>query len=94
MIEHLEQYEKALEELFRISKKYVLVSVPREPLWRFLNLCRLKYVKDLGNTPGHINHWGHKEFKRLLSKYGNIIDTQSPLPWQVILLEKDKIVYW
>lgn len=88
VLEHLDEYEKALEELFRVSKRYVLISVPSEPLWRCLNLCRFKYIKALGNTPGHVNHWNNKSFKELLSKYGKIIDCQKPLPWQMILLEK------
>ena len=31
---------------------WLLVSVPREPLWRGLNMARGAYLKDLGNTPG------------------------------------------
>jgi len=27
------------------------VSVPREPLWRMLNMARGAYWKSLGNTP-------------------------------------------
>lgn len=89
VLEHLDQYERALDELIRISNKYVLVSVPREPVWRVLNLVRFKYVGNLGNTPGHINHWSKKKFINLLNGYGNIKKIKSPLPWTMILLEKD-----
>ena len=45
---------------------HLLVSVPREPLWRGLNMARGAYIKDLGNTPGHLNHWSRKAFVELL----------------------------
>ena len=34
------------------AQRHLLVSVPREPLWRGLNMARGAYLKDLGNTPG------------------------------------------
>lgn len=88
VLEHLENYVDALKELLRISKKYIIVSVPKEPVWRILNMCRLKYLSKLGNTPGHVNHWNRSEFIKLISKYGEIIDVKNPLPWTMILLKK------
>ncbi|MBW3551728.1 MAG: class I SAM-dependent methyltransferase, partial [Proteobacteria bacterium] len=57
VLEHLEQPAHALAELRRIARKVVVVSTPREPIWRVLNLARGKYVRALGNTPGHVQHW-------------------------------------
>lgn len=54
VLEHLDNPLKGLEEIIRVSSKYILVSVPREPIWRICNVLRGKYIKDLGNTPGHI----------------------------------------
>ncbi len=88
VLEHLDEYRKALNELTRISNKYILISVPCEPIWRVLNLCRFKYITNLGNTPGHINHWSKKGIINLLSEYGNIIHVKMPIPWTMILLEK------
>ncbi len=34
VLEHLAEPENALRELFRISKRYVVISVPNEPIWR------------------------------------------------------------
>ncbi len=39
---------------------FILLSVPKEPIWRICNMARGKYWKDLGNTPGHIQHWTKK----------------------------------
>ena len=40
--------------------RHLLVSVPREPLWRALNMLRGAYWRALGNTPGHLNHWSKR----------------------------------
>lgn len=89
VLEHLDYPELALEELKRISKKYLILGVPREPLWRFLNICRLKYLKDFGNTPGHLNHWSKRSIIRLIEKkYGQVIAVKSVIPWTLILAKK------
>ena len=89
VLEHLDYPEVALKELKRVSKKYLILGVPREPLWRFLNICRLKYLKHFGNTPGHLNHWSKKSIIRLIEKkYGKVIAVESVIPWTIILAEK------
>lgn len=88
VLEHMENVEAALRELFRVSSKYVVISVPNEPLWSILNMLRGKYWGNFGNTPGHINQWSPRAFARLLSNYGNIIENYSPVPWNILLVEK------
>lgn len=90
VLEHLEDPLKGLHELHRISKKYLLVSVPNEPIWRGLNLLRGKYIKSMGNTPGHLNHWSVFQFPKFLaSSEFKLVKTKNPFPWQMILLEKN-----
>lgn len=92
VLEHLDYPEVALKELKRISKKYIILGVPREPIWRFLNMCRFKYLKDFGNTPGHLNHWSKKSLIKLIEKkYGKVIAVESPLPWTIVLAEKEEL---
>lgn len=88
VLEHLPDPERALEILRTLASPYLLVSVPREPLWRFLNLLRGKYISAWGNTPGHINHWSKKTFTHLVASYFDIIEVQSTLPWTIILCKK------
>lgn len=85
VLEHVPDYERALSELFRVSRKYVVVSTPNEPLWRILNITRLKYIRNWGNTPGHINHWGRAALVQLISKYGEILKVYNPLPWTIVV---------
>ncbi|MBT3188777.1 MAG: class I SAM-dependent methyltransferase [Anaerolineae bacterium] len=90
VLEHLSNVEKGLSELFRISKKHILLSVPNEPIWKILNVARGKYLRDFGNTPGHINHWNIVQFPKFLSTYSkySLIERSYPFPWQMVLLKK------
>ena len=86
VLEHVEQPERVLAEMRRCAKRHLLVSVPREPLWRALNLLRGAYWRELGNTPGHLNHWSKRSFVRLLARHGEVVAVRSPLPWTLVLV--------
>jgi 2-polyprenyl-3-methyl-5-hydroxy-6-metoxy-1,4-benzoquinol methylase len=85
-LEHVPDPEQTLAEMARVARIHLLVSVPREPLWRALNLMRGAYVRDLGNTPGHLNHWSRRGFVELLARHGEVIDARSPFPWTMVLV--------
>jgi len=89
VLEHLDYPEKALQEIKRISSNYLILGVPREPMWRFLNMCRFKYLKDFGNTPGHLNHWSSHSIVKLVEReYGPVIAIEKPIPWTILLAKK------
>jgi SAM-dependent methyltransferase len=77
---------EVLEQMARVARGHLLVSVPREPLWRGLNMARGAYWRDLGNTPGHVNHWSKRGFVSLLSRYGTVEEARSPFPWTMLLV--------
>lgn len=85
VLEHLEHPEAGLQALQAVTGQHLIVSVPQEPLWRVLNLARGKYVAHWGNTPGHIRHWSKSAFIALVSRYFEVIDVKSPLPWTMLL---------
>jgi 2-polyprenyl-3-methyl-5-hydroxy-6-metoxy-1,4-benzoquinol methylase len=86
VLEHVPDPEHTLEEMARCAERHLLVSVPREPLWRMLNMARGAYWPALGNTPGHLNHWSRRSFVRLLSRYGQVAEVRSPFPWTMVLV--------
>jgi 2-polyprenyl-3-methyl-5-hydroxy-6-metoxy-1,4-benzoquinol methylase len=86
VLEHVPDPEHTLAEMARCAERHLLVSVPREPLWRMLNLARGAYVGQLGNTPGHLNHWSKRSFTRLLARHGEVVEARSPFPWTMLLV--------
>lgn len=95
VLEHLDYPDQALAEIARVTKKdgYLILGVPREPLWRMLNMARGAYIKDLGNTPGHLNHWSRNGLVKYLGRhFGEVTAIESPLPWTLVLATKYKEV--
>jgi 2-polyprenyl-3-methyl-5-hydroxy-6-metoxy-1,4-benzoquinol methylase len=86
VLEHVPDPEATVAEMARVASGHLLVSVPREPLWRALNVARGAYWRDLGNTPGHVNHWSKRDFVALLSRYGTVEEARSPFPWTMVLV--------
>ncbi|HWT93900.1 MAG TPA: class I SAM-dependent methyltransferase [Solirubrobacteraceae bacterium] len=86
VLEHVPDPAHTVAEMARCASKWLLVSVPREPLWRGLNMARGAYIKDLGNTPGHVNHWSKRSFVKLLSQHGEVVEARSPFPWTMLLV--------
>lgn len=85
VLEHVSDPGRVLDQMAGVAHRHLLVSVPREPLWRVLNLARGAYIGRLGNTPGHVSHWSRRGLVRLLKGYGEIVELRSPLPWTVVL---------
>jgi SAM-dependent methyltransferase len=86
VLEHVPDAAGTLAEMARVASRWLIVSVPREPLWRGLNMARGAYLKDLGNTPGHLNHWSKRAFVSLCSRHGEVVEARSPFPWTMLLV--------
>lgn len=84
VLEHVDAPEQALQALQKIVRRDLIISVPKEPLWRALNMLRGKYIRDIGNTPGHVNHWSAAGIRRLVEKYFDVIDVARPTPWTML----------
>ena len=90
VLEHLDYPAEALAEIARILKPdgYLILGVPREPIWCTLNMLRGKYITHFGNTPGHFNHWSTYTLQKYLKKnFGKIIAKKTPLPWTIVLAQ-------
>lgn len=68
VLEHVDDPGRAVDELMRVARRGVVVTVPHEPWWRMANMARGRYWSDFGNTPGHVQHWSPGSFRALLGE--------------------------
>ncbi|HPZ07642.1 MAG TPA: class I SAM-dependent methyltransferase [Candidatus Eremiobacteraeota bacterium] len=88
VLEHLKNPQKVMLELCRVSRLWLLFSVPDEPVFQIVNFLRGKNLKYWGNDPEHINHWSFKSFVVFLQKFCYIIEQKQSFPWTVVLCKK------
>ena len=88
VLEHVADPAAALVELARVCGGTIVLSVPREPVWRAANLARGKYARDLGNTPGHVNHWSKRQFTALVDSHLVLELVLSPFPWTMVVARR------
>lgn len=88
VMEHLDDPQAGLAKLHALTTSHCLLSVPREPLWRIMNMARGSYLGDLGNTPGHIQHWSKSGFVAFASTLFDVVEVHAPIPWTVLLCRK------
>ena len=84
VLEHVPDPAAGLAELARVSRGDLVVSVPREPIWRVANMARGKYLGALGNTPGHVQHWSRRGFARFVASQVDVVTVRAPFPWTMV----------
>jgi SAM-dependent methyltransferase len=85
VFEHLSDIDGALGELQRVCSGSLIASVPFEPIWRMGNMARGRYFSDLGNTPGHVNHWTNRGFAKFVGRRFEVERRVNPMPWTMVL---------
>jgi ubiquinone/menaquinone biosynthesis C-methylase UbiE len=85
VLEHLADPLAGLAAIQRVASRHVILTVPREPIWRALNMARGAYWRSLGNTPGHLQHWSKRQFISLAQQFFEVVDLKTPLPWTMLL---------
>ena len=88
VLEHMDDPKKALSELVRVSKKYLLLSVPNEPFFMLAQLLRGKNWSRLGNDIEHINHWTFLSFQKFIGSSVTIKKVSIPFFWTIVLCVK------
>jgi SAM-dependent methyltransferase len=84
VLEHIPGPDAALAEIARVCSGTLIASVPFEPIWRLGNVARGRYVRQLGNTPGHVNHWTTWGFRRFVATRFDLERVANPLPWTIV----------
>lgn len=85
VLEHLDHPQDGLREICRVSREWLLLSVPDEPLFMGANFLRGKNVQAWGNDPEHVNHWSAREFVRFVGHSCQVVDWKRSFPWTLAL---------
>jgi ubiquinone/menaquinone biosynthesis C-methylase UbiE len=64
VLEHLDDPNRAVGELQRVARNYVVVTVPHEPYFGWLN--RLGQFFGINPDPGHVNFWTSNTFQAFM----------------------------
>lgn len=64
VLEHLDEPNKAVAELKRVARNYVVITVPREPYFQWLN--NVGQWLGLSPDPEHVNFWTPKTFQQFI----------------------------
>jgi SAM-dependent methyltransferase len=90
VLEHLPRPELAVEMYKRLSRRFILLSVPNEPVFRTLRMLEGSDLLRWGDHPEHINHWNFISFARFLQRQGlKVVTRRVPFPytWVIALCE-------
>ena len=83
LLEHLEPFDPAVDELARITGGRLVVSVPWEPWFRLGNLGRGKNVRRLGNDPEHVQAFTPRRLHRALERRYSEVRVVKAFPWLI-----------
>lgn len=87
ILEHLDNYNKALNEIRKVCQQCCLISVPYEPFFQVGNFLRGKHLRRLGKTPAHVNFWRKQEIVKILKAHFKIVQFRLSFPWLLFLCE-------
>jgi SAM-dependent methyltransferase len=85
VMEHLHEPDKALAELARVAKDYVVLSVPHEPFFCLANAARGKNMDQApkGSDPDHRNFWSREGFGQFVDRELDVIQLTGSMPWTI-----------
>jgi 2-polyprenyl-3-methyl-5-hydroxy-6-metoxy-1,4-benzoquinol methylase len=85
VLEHLPDPQLALERLVELCSGQLLLTVPLEPWFRFLNLIRGRDLRRLGNHPEHVNLWTFSRFRDFVADHAEILRAYRVFPFTVVI---------
>lgn len=84
----LDDPEGGLRELARVTRRHLVMAVPREPVFTLAHLLAVPHARDLG-VPPRRRRWTAPDFIRFVSTVGAVADVAKPLPWTLVWVRLD-----
>ena len=85
VLEHLQEPHRALAQIASLQPRHALLTVPHEPFFRLSNLASGKNVTRWGNDPEHVQQFGPRSFRDLLSIRFDVLRLETSYPWILAL---------
>jgi SAM-dependent methyltransferase len=85
VLEHLEDPQKALDQILSLKPKHTILTVPHEPWFMLSNFLRGKNLSRFGNDAEHVNHYTVRSFRNLLQSRFEILRLTTSYPWILAL---------
>lgn len=73
VLEHLEDPDRAMQELKRVARRYVVITVPLEPYFKWLNV--LGQWLGVSEDPGHVQFWSRRGFEDFVRRHFAEVET-------------------
>lgn len=84
VLEHLDDADLATRELIRVARRHVVITVPNEPYFTWLN--DLARALGISMDPGHVNFWTKSSFKAFIcSHFDNPVFSRKHIIYQLAL---------
>lgn len=88
VLEHIPDPAVMLPILERLTRRWLVLSVPHEPFFRGLNFMRGKHLTRWGNDPEHVNHWGRRGFRGFVEQRFDVVAMPRVFPWTMVVARK------
>jgi 2-polyprenyl-3-methyl-5-hydroxy-6-metoxy-1,4-benzoquinol methylase len=85
VLEHLDEPDRALAAIASLRPHRALLTVPHEPFFRLSNLASGANVSRWGNDPEHVQQFGPRSFRQLLSTRFDVLRLGTSYPWLLAL---------
>lgn len=84
VLEHMRDFRSVMQELLRVSRRGVIISVPCWPWYQLTNFMIGKNWRRLGEHPDHVVMFTrHRLHSEMLRAFGATVVTNISFPWVI-----------
>jgi ubiquinone/menaquinone biosynthesis C-methylase UbiE len=86
VLEHLSDYERAIAEAERVTRRFAIFTVPEWPLYQASNFLIMKNLRNFGEHPDHVIQFSANLLKNKLEKrFSRAVEIRKSFPWIIVM---------